>query len=597
MLNKIITNITSRPGIYQFLNDKSNIIYIGKAANLKKRIASYFNKTSNTIKTTKLVENIADIQIIITKNEEEALILENTLIKKHKPKYNILLRDDKSYPYIYIDTTHKYPSIKFYRGLKHNKKGFYFGPYTQVNHVRYMLNLIEKIFHVRSCDDSYFSNRTQPCLQFQLKRCDAPCVDYISAKDYKIAINNSILFLQGKNDALVKQFSDLMMQYSEQKKYEDASLVRDKIAMIRSLTQSKNLINNERNLDIITLSSSKNLTCLDVYLVREGINLGNKTFEFTNDSYTNTSLLNSFLKQYYLNNIPPDKIIVSSKSDDSSLLSNLLFKKYKKKIKIIHATRKPYSTWLQICQINCDERLNLLLSTKNKNDIFSSLNQDLKYQKTIKTAICFDVSHLSGSNMQGAAVWFNFCGPDKKLYRRYNLNNVNKHDDYEAMKTIFKRRLSKLREEDNIPDLIIVDGGKGQITQGKNILKELGIVDALLLGVVKGPKRLSRNDRILDINFHDITLTLTHESIKLLQLIRNEAHRFAITGQRQKSLNKQFESKLDKIPGIGKTRKLGLLKYYGGIQGVLKSSLEDLLKVPGINLRLADIIYKHLHNK
>ena len=194
MLNKIITNITSRPGIYQFLNDKSNIIYIGKAANLKKRIASYFNKTSNTIKTTKLVENIADIQIIITKNEEEALILENTLIKKHKPKYNILLRDDKSYPYIYIDTTHKYPSIKFYRGLKHNKKGFYFGPYTQVNHVRYMLNLIEKIFHVRSCDDSYFSNRTQPCLQFQLKRCDAPCVDYISAKDYKIAINNSILF-------------------------------------------------------------------------------------------------------------------------------------------------------------------------------------------------------------------------------------------------------------------------------------------------------------------------------------------------------------------------------------------------------------------
>ena len=199
--------------------------------------------------------------------------------------------------------------------------------------------------------------------------------------------------------------------------------------------------------------------------------------------------------------------------------------------------------------------------------------------------------------MQGAAVWFNFCGPDKKLYRRYNLNNVNKHDDYEAMKTIFKRRLSKLREEDNIPDLIIVDGGKGQITQGKNILKELGIVDVLLLGVVKGPKRLSRNDRILDINFHDITLTLTHESIKLLQLIRNEAHRFAITGQRQKSLNKQFESKLDKIPGIGKTRKLGLLKYYGGIQGVLKSSLEDLLKVPGINLRLADIIYKHLHNK
>ena len=289
--------------------------------------------------------------------------------------------------------------------------------------------------------------------------------------------------------------------------------------------------------------------------------------------------------------------MIPSKSQDSVLLSKLFLKKNKKRVQLIHANRKPYSTWLKICQINTNERLNLLLSKKNGNNIFNSLNKDLKYQNSVQNAICLDISHLSGSNMQGAVVWYDSAGAHKKQYRRYNLNNIKKSDDYEAMKVVLKRRLSRLKEEDNLPDLVIVDGGKGQITQAKNILNELEINNIILLGVVKGLKRLSKNDRILDANFNDITLVLTEESIKLLQQIRNEAHRFAITGQRQKSLNRQFESRLDKIPGIGKTRKLGLLKYYGGIQGVLKSSLEDLLKVPGINLRLADIIYKHLHNK
>ena len=301
MIDKLILDITSRPGIYKFLDQNSKIIYIGKALNLKKRISSYFNKSVSGIKTQKLVEHISDIEVIITENEEEALILENTLIKKHKPKYNILLRDDKSYPYIYIDTSHEFPSIKFYRGNKNTKNGIFFGPYTQVAHVRYMLNLTQKIFKIRSCENSYFNNRNKPCLQHQINRCDAPCVGLISKEHYSTSVKNTILFLQGKNESLINEYSLKMENYSSSQEFEEASMVRDKISMIRSLTKSKNIINNQKDLDIITCSNIDDIYCIDVFLVRDGVNLGNKTFEFKPSIICSATFSMSF-SEYVISN-------------------------------------------------------------------------------------------------------------------------------------------------------------------------------------------------------------------------------------------------------------------------------------------------------
>ena len=595
-IKHILSNLTTRPGIYKFEDKNSNIIYIGKALNLKKRVLSYFSKSSVSIKTSKLVENISNIQTIITKNEEEALILENTLIKEYKPKYNILLRDDKSYPYILINSSHKYPSIKFFRGQRKESKGLFFGPYTQVNHVRYMLNLVQKIFKVRSCDDTYFINRKKPCLQFQINRCDAPCVNKISISSYNDLIKSALKFLQGKNETLIEEYSLKMLEYSKLKKYEEASEIRDKISAIRSLTNSKNIINNQKNLDVITISTSEEYHCIDVFMVRDNINLGNKVFDFKNTN-SQKNILESFVTQYYLNNKPPEKIIIPVHITNLELLTRVLNKKYKIKSSLIYPKRKPFKDWFRLCQINTDDRLKLVLSAKLKSNIFSCLDKDLPGKTSINNALCFDVSHLGGSNTQGSAVWFSDKGPDKKMYRRYNLGFLKKSDDYGAMNYILEKRLSKLQAEDRLPDLIVVDGGKGQITQAKNILDILGINDILLFGIVKGEKRLTKNDRVLDADFKDITPTLSSFSLNLLQKIRNEAHRFAITGQRKKGLKRQFESKLDSIPGIGKVRKLELLKYFGGIQGVLKSSTEDLTNVPGINLQLADVIYKHLHTE
>lgn len=585
--------MTSKPGIYKMLDLDNKILYIGKALNLKKRVASYFSKSINSIKTNKLVEKIIDIQTIITENEQEALILENTLIKKFKPKYNILLRDDKSYPFIYIDTSHKYPSIKFYRGSK-NMPGIFFGPYTQVNRVRHMLNLIQKIFKIRSCDNTYFSNRKKPCLQFQINRCDAPCMNYITKLTYKESLDNSILFLQGKNKTLINNFSDKMNSLSQEKKYEQASLVRDKIAMISSLTESKNIITNQDNIDIVTIASNEVNSCIDVFMVRDGVNLGNKIFNFNINNNDKSLMLNSFMKQYYLNSAPPEKIIINEKIYDYLLLSNTLSKNYKKKINLIYANRKPYISWIKICQENTDNRLNQLTSLKDKSNLFFSLEKDLKSKDKINNIICFDVSHLSGSSMVGSSIWFNREGPNKKLYRRFNLPNISKFDDYEAMHNILLRRFKKLIIEDNLPEIILVDGGKGHITQVNKIANELMLSNILIFGIVKGHKRLSRNDRILNNKFKDITLSLSESSMIIFQRIRNEAHRFAITGQRVKTAKKQFASKLDIIPGIGEKRKLEILKYFGGIHGAMKASRNELEKVPGINTQLAEAIREHL---
>ena len=596
LMDKFISKLTNKPGIYKMLDVNNNIIYVGKAANLKKRVSSYFSRKNDSIKTNILVENISSIEVIITKNEEEALILENTLIKKHKPKYNILLRDDKSYPYIMVDTSHRYPLIKFYRGDRSSKKGFFFGPYTQVGKVRYMLNLLQKLFKIRSCENSFFSKRKKPCLQYQINRCDAPCVNLISSDNYKESITNSILLLQGKNNSIIDNYTKKMDDLSKQMKYEEASIVRDKISMIRTIAKPKDIIENQGDVDIITIAIKNNIICIDVFATRNGINLGCKQYNFNKkDIADSKSLTSSFIKQYYLSNSPPNKIITLEKVADSIIIENILKRKYKKNIKLFSAIRNPYKKWIKICQQNTDERLNYTLVKNNNINFFHSISSDFNVK--ISNGICFDVSHHGGNNTQGSAVWFDKLGPKKNMYRRYNLTQSIKSDDYGAMREMISRRLKKLIDSNSIPDLLVVDGGKGQVNIVKNIVYDQNLSKILVIGVVKGHDRKSDNDRIISSELKDITHKLSRESIVNIQKMRDEAHRFAITGQRNKQLKKKYNSRLDGIAGIGLQRKTQILKYFGGIQGVLKASVEELSRVPQINENLAEKIYKHLQNR
>lgn len=594
-MNKIVLkNISSKPGIYKMLDKDDKIIYIGKAANLKKRVASYFSKKSTTIKTHKLVKKISNIEVIITNNEKEALLLENTLIKKHKPRYNILLRDDKSYPYIFIDTDHSYPLIKFYRGSK-NLKGTYFGPYSQVGSLRKTLNIVQKIFKVRQCENSYFRSRKKPCLQYQIKRCTAPCMNLITKKNYKESVENSILFLQGKTNPIIKSYLEKMSSLSHQRRYEEASQIRDKISIIRDIVQSKNIIFEEGNIDIITISKIENEAYIDVFMIRDGINLGNNPFTFKNqESISKELLFDSFIKQYYLKNVPPEKILLSDKTSDCEILEKILGERYGKNIKIIKSNKKIYSSYLKVCQENTNNRAKQMYLLISTNNIFKSLSNDLDSKVSIKNIICFDVSHISGGSMVGSSVWYEKGEPTKRLYRKYNLDHISKADDYQAINFIVKKRLSSLVKENNLPELILIDGGKGQISEVKRVMKDLSINSIIILGIKKGIRRHSHNDKILNSENKDITILLQKDSLQMLQIIRNEAHRFAITAQRKKSIKRLYDSKLDKIPGIGEKRKYQLLQYFGGIQSVLKSSIDELENVPGINRSLAEKIFYYL---
>ena len=594
MNKNILKNLTSRPGIYKMLDQNNKILYIGKALNLRKRVSSYFIKGPGSIKTNKLVEKIKNVDVIITNNEQEALILENSLIKKIKPRYNILLRDDKSYPYIFVDTEHKFPLIKFYRGDK-KPLGRYFGPYTQANNLRKTLNLVQKIFKVRQCENSYFKTRKKPCLPYQIDRCSAPCVKFINQADYQDSINNSILFLQGKSGVLINSYTKKMNQLSAEKEYEKASIMRDKVTMIRKITQSPNIILDKGNYDIATISTVNNKSCIDVFMIRDGINLGNKPFIFTNKQDSNEiSLLNAFLKQYYLENLPPERVLVSIKLPDYLLLEKVVLEKYQKKIKIMIPNKKIDKSYLEICQESTDNRARQSSLSSSSSNILHSLSKDLKSKRNIKNIICFDVSHISGSNMVGSSVWYSSKGPEKNLYRRYNLEKIQKANDYEGTNYIIKHRLTSLLKDKKMPDMILVDGGKGQITQAKSVIKDLLINNIIVFGIVKGESRHSKNDRVIDIHNNDITNNLRTENMKILQTIRDEAHRFAIMTQRKKSLKQHYHSKLDKIPGIGEKRKCQILQYFGGIQATLKSSINELQNVPGINKSLAEIIHYHL---
>ena len=457
-----------------------------------------------------------------------------------------------------------------------------------------MLNLIQKIFKIRQCDDTFFNTRKKPCLQYQIKRCSAPCVNYISKSNYKKSIEEALQLLIGKDVSMIDNLIQNMNRLSQKKKYEDAAHIRDKIALIRKFTENKNTITNKENIDILTISTLDNKSCIDVFMFRNGLNIGNKIFNFTiYDNSDDSIIMNSFLKQYYLENNPPEKIITRIDIKDRTLMKNFFKKRYKKNINIITNLRGIYKELFFTSQENTENRLNKLLRTNI--NLFSCISKDLDINHDIKNIICFDISHSSGKQTVGSSIWYNKNGPVKKFYRKYNLDCIKNSDDYEAMRNIIFRRLSKLKDENNLPDMLIIDGGKGHVKQANIVLNKLNIGTVITFGIVKGDRRLTKNDRVINNDYSDITDKISKKSLIVFQTLRDEAHRFAIIAQRKRMQNKQFNSKLDLIPGIGKSKKYEILKYFGGINGVIKSSINELEKVHGISNKMAEVIYNHLH--
>tara|TARA_Y100001936_G_scaffold237672_1_gene268520 strand:+ start:4289 stop:6067 length:1779 start_codon:yes stop_codon:yes gene_type:complete len=591
MNKNFLKNIPTSPGVYKMLDDSRNILYIGKAGNLKKRVSSYFTKSNQSLKNQRLINKIKDIDYQITSNEQDALLLENNLIKEYKPKYNILLRDDKSYPYIYMNKSHDYPGFKFFRGKSSDTEQL-FGPYTHVSNVRKILAILQKTFLVRLCEDSYYSSRKKPCLQYQIKRCSGPCVGLISKSEYKKNVDNAMMFLKGETLSLFDKLEREMAYASENKNYELAAKFRDNIALIRDITSHYSIFPENQSIDFILSYENDSKFLVDINIIRNGVNMGCKNYIFSKNTHENINeTVTSFFKQYYLTHVPPNLIISKDKILDKDNIESVINKKYQQNSKILSRVDKKYSDFMNLCYTNLFNRS--LKSIKKDQSLLKNLNTQLGSK--IETILCFDISHISGSSAVGSSIYYDESGFNKKYYRKYNIVNTKKSDDYAALKEIIERRLLKVENFRSSRIMVIVDGGKGQITQARKVIEKLECKNTLIIGIHKGLNRLSKNDKVLNNANEDITKNINHDALTLIQSIRDEAHRFAILNQRKRHNKLMFNSKLDGIPGIGDERKRVIINHFGGIQGVLKASIRDLKQINGISEKLAINIYTNIH--
>lgn len=601
---KFLKSLTSLPGVYCMQDAEGKVIYVGKAKNLKKRVSSYFNRSqADSPKTQVMIKQVENIEVTVTHTENEALILENNLIKSYKPRYNILFRDDKSYPYLYLSTDHAYPHFRYHRGALKGK-GKYFGPYPGAGSVRRTLNLLQKLFMIRSCEDSVFANRSRPCLQYQIKRCSAPCVEIISKADYQRDINNATLFLEGKNEEVINSLTEPMQKASDKLEFEVAARLRDQIRSLRDVQEKQHISTDGGDLDIIACAINGNHACIQLVIIRAGLNLGSRSYyPHYIDEQTEADLVKAFLTQFYLNPNTqqkiPVEILISHAFDDARLIEDVLSEKADRKIRLKANVRGERAKWLGMTQENADLTLKQrLASNKSQQKRFAALQKLLSFKEPIERMECFDISHTQGESTVGSCVVFGPDGPINSQYRQFNIENITKGDDYAAMSQVIARRYTRLVKEDaKLPDLILIDGGKGQIGVAKKALTELQITHIPILGVAKGPSRKpGLENLILALENKRIDCDSSSPALHLIQHIRDEAHRFAITAHRQRRKKTRNRSTLEEIEGIGNKRRQSLIKHFGGMQGVAKAGVDDLANVPGINKSLARKIYETFHN-
>lgn len=620
--------MSQRPGVYRMLNADGEVLYVGKARNLKKRVSNYFRASGLDTKTMALVARITAIDVTLTNSETEALLLEQNLIKKLRPPYNIQLRDDKTYPYIMLTHKDAYPRLAFYRGSR-KRDATFFGPYPSASAVRESLSLLQKVFRVRQCEDSYFRNRSRPCLQHQIGRCTAPCVGLISPADYALDVNDVSLFLQGKSDVLIQSLGQRMEQKSAVLAFEQAARLRDKIADLRRVQSQQVISGDGSDADVLAGVLQGAYACVHVICIRGGRIIGSRNF-YPKDKLADTSsdLLTAFIAQYYLRDsadvVPgliPAEVIVSPVLNGGQSLQDALSMAAGKQIRLSGSVRGHRARWLALAVANAEQAL--LSHVNNRQTMFQrfeQLQEALGLDALPQRIECFDISHTMGESTVGACVVFDHNGPLKSDYRRYNITDIQPGDDYAAMDQALTRRYSKLSSQlqehktgdeavsadsaellaGKVPDILVIDGGKGQLGQAIEVLKGCQLPEILLLGIAKGISRRAGQETLFiatEYGIREIAIASHSPALHLLQQVRDEAHRFAITGHRQRRAKSRQQSPLEQIPGLGPARRRELLKYFGGQQEILRASESDLARAPGISKKLAAVVYEALHSE
>jgi excinuclease ABC subunit C len=590
--------LPNRPGVYRMLDPQGEVLYVGKARTLKSRVAWYFQPSNVQPKVQALIAKTANMEVTITNSDTEALLLEFNLIKTHRPRFNVVLRDDKSFPFLHFDTAHEFPRLSFYRGSR-KEAGRFFGPYPSAGAVRESLQQLQKLFRLRNCEDSYFANRSRPCLQYQIERCTAPCVGLITQEQYARDVDAAIKVLEGRNDEVQRELGRRMELAAERLNFEEAARLRDQLANLKAM-QAQQIVTADidHDADVIAVAGGNGEYCIALMFVRGGRSLGSTAFFPKAPLAELPEVLAAFVAQYYLERESPAEIIVESDFEGMQVLEATLTERSSHKVRVTSSVRGIRARWLEMMRNNAEQALKMRgLARANIESSLQELGKALGLAQTPRRIECFDISHTGGSDTVASCVVFGAEGPLKGDYRRFNITDIQPGDDYAAMYQSLTRRYKRVRDgELAAPDMLLIDGGKGQLAEADKVLRELGVGGITLIGVAKGADRRPGQEQLFLLG-RDTPMLLPPDShaLHLIQRVRDEAHRFAIAGHRRKRAKRHSQSILETIPGLGPVKRRELLKQFGGLQGILRAGIDDFAKVRGLGRDLAEVIYEHLH--
>jgi excinuclease ABC subunit C len=593
-----VDSLPGRPGVYRMLDGERQILYVGKARNLKSRVGSYFQPSNVQPKVLALVAKTADMEVTITNSDTEALLLEYNLIKKHRPRFNVVLRDDKSFPYLHLETQHDFPRLNFYRGSR-KEPGKYFGPYPSAGAVRDTLQQLQKLFRIRNCDDTYFANRSRPCLQYQIQRCTAPCVGLVAKASYAGDVASAIKVLEGRNDEVGEELGKRMDAAAERLDFEEAAQLRDQLAKLKVI-QAQQIVTagGDHDADVVAIAAANGEYCVALMFIRAGRSLGSTTF-FPKAPFAELpEVLAAFVTQYYLERDAPAEIIVEQEFDEMQLLEATLAARLAHKVRISSSVRGIRARWLEMVRNNAEQALTMRrLARAGIESSLEDLRDAFDLEESPARLECFDISHTGGTDTVASCVVFGVEGPLKSDYRRFNISGIQPGDDYAAMYQALTRRYKRVRDGEIVkPDILLIDGGKGQLAEAAKVVAELGIEGVTLIGVAKGADRRAGQEQLFLLG-QDTPTILAPDSraLHLIQRVRDEAHRFAIAGHRRKRAKRHNQSILETIPGLGPVKRRELLKQFGGLQGILRAGIDDFIQIRGLGRELAQVIYEHLH--
>jgi len=603
-----VDSLPIRPGVYRMLDEQGEILYVGKARNLKSRVGSYFQPSNVQPKVQALIAKTAGMEVTITNSETEALLLEFNLIKKHRPRFNVVLRDDKSFPYLHLESGHEFPRLAFYRGSR-KEAGRYFGPYPSAGAVRDTLQQLQKLFRIRNCDDAYFSNRSRPCLQYQIQRCTAPCVGLISPENYARDVSAATKVLEGRNDEVSEDLGRRMEAAAERLEFEEAAQIRDQLAKLKVI-QAQQIVTAgaDHEADVIAVAANAVAAangggpprefCVALMFVRAGRSLGSTTF-FPKAQYAELpEVLAAFTTQYYLEREAPAEIIVEQDFDEMQVLESALSERASHRVRISSSVRGIRARWLEMVQNNAREALHMrALARASIHLSLDDLREAFDLEEAPTRLECFDISHTGGTDTVASCVVFGVEGPLKSEYRRFNISGIQPGDDYAAMHQALTRRYKRIRDGEVVrPDILLIDGGKGQLAEAGKVLEQLGMQGIVLIGVAKGADRRVGQEQLFLLG-RDTPTILPPDSraLHVIQRVRDEAHRFAVAGHRRKRAKRHSQSILETIPGLGPVKRRELLKQFGGLQGILRAGIDDFVQIRGLGRELAQVIYEHLH--